>query len=553
METYRKHLQGAASRRVSRRRGLGVAAGVGAAAALAACGGKLGKSAGSATSQQAGKPRYGGQVASSIPTDPFDWDLSLNGKSSPNRQGFQLAYNSLLGFQTGPGIPYDKLTIRPELAQKWETPEAQTYTFSLRHDAKFANLPPVGGRPLTSADVKWSYEYASRSGQFQGKKLPAGQFVFMFEGLNRIETPDDYTVVVHFDRPFVPFLSYSASNDNPILPHEIYDRSGNFKDAIAGTGAFQLDVADSQHGSRWIWKKNPDYWNAGRPYLDQINWLVLPDLATTYGAFQAHQIDQVTANVAADADTIKRNNPSAASATYNVGHRYLYMNTAKPPLNDIRVRQALSLAMDRDEMIRSVTAGQGGWALAGAMGDTFTDQETKQIIKQDPAQAKQLMDAAGYTGGLELEFTKTDPVALVELYQAQLKRAGIDIALKPEDQATLVKRRKTSQFSLLLGRKPFDVDVDELLYAPFYPNSNQNYADVDDATLTQMLVAQRAAVDPSKRRDLVRQIVRYIYDKAYAFSFYWEVNTEFWQPYVHGYSPNLSVLGWVDDNTWIDK
>src|SRR5487761_1373332 len=158
-----------AGRNLTRRRllGSGVA---GAALALAACG----RAGQSASKQQAsnsvGKPRVGGKLSGTVTSDPSGWDLTYS-KTPPLDHGCALAYEGLLGAKHGPNVNYEDLVIQPELATKWETPDAQTYTFHLRQGVKFANLPPVNGRELTSADIKWSCEYNSRTGELAGKKL----------------------------------------------------------------------------------------------------------------------------------------------------------------------------------------------------------------------------------------------------------------------------------------------------------------------------------------------------------------------------------------------
>ena len=179
-------------------------------------------------------------------TDPWDWDISYN-KASPNGKGVSLAYDSLLAFKYGTDLEFNQLIVQPDLAERWEvSPDAKTFTFHLRKGVKFQDLPPVNGRELTSADVKFSFEYRTRSGEFADKKLPAAELRYMFEGMDRVETPDAHTAVVHFKEPFVPFLSYAASDWNPILPREIFDRDGHFKEAIVGTSALMLDAAASQ-------------------------------------------------------------------------------------------------------------------------------------------------------------------------------------------------------------------------------------------------------------------------------------------------------------------
>ena len=169
------------------------------------------------------KLKYGGTFSITADTDPFDFDMSYGGKTTTNSDSIALAYESLLAFKGGPDVKHTEGALVPELAERWEvSPDARSFTFHLRHGVKFANLPPVNGRELISADVSWSYNYWNRSGEFKDRKLPATQIDFMFEGLEGIDLPDPYTAVVRFKEPFSPFLSYAASNWNPVVPKEIY-------------------------------------------------------------------------------------------------------------------------------------------------------------------------------------------------------------------------------------------------------------------------------------------------------------------------------------------
>src|SRR5690242_2060616 len=203
--------------RAGHRRLLGVGVGSITAAALAACGSR-GRPASQGSGAPSGKPRPGGTVSVNVQTDPFDWDLSYVGKSVPNSNGISLAYESLLTLKRPPEAKYGDIAVQPKLAEKWEAPDATTYTFHLRPGVRFANLSPVNGRSMTAADVVWSYEYWSRSGSIASKKLPQAQFDWFFEGIDSIQAPDDSTIVVRFKDPFSPFLSYAASDYNPVVP-----------------------------------------------------------------------------------------------------------------------------------------------------------------------------------------------------------------------------------------------------------------------------------------------------------------------------------------------
>ena len=533
--------------------------------AIAGCGGRNPKNRSSqrgASSSVAGKPTPGGRFVLNVNNDPFDWDLSYVGKTLPNSNGIALAYESLLTDKRGPDVKYGDLLLQPLLAQRWESPDPQTFTFHLRPNVKFANLAPVNGRLLTSTDVRWSYEYWSRTGDFTGKNLPKGQFDWFFEGLDAVQTPDPSTAVVRFKQPFAPFLNYAASDFNPIVPHELYDHYGTLQDHMAGTGPWQLDTEASQKGSKWVWKKNPTYWDQGKPYLDEIDWLVLADTTTALSAFRTKQLDRLGGDILScqQANELKQTDPSATEFSYPQPAWEMYMNLSTHPLNDERLRKAIGFSIDRDAFISSLDCGQGGWGLAGAFPTTFTQEEIKQVVHYDPQQAKQLLKAAGFGEGLDLEFIYPGKeygdtyIAEMQLLQAQLKKTGINLNLKSIDKSDFSKSKKTYKFTMTIqGKGDLFGDVDSYLFATFYSKSKANYGQVNDAELDRMILAQRRELDPTKRTQLVKDAIRYINEHALGLSIESRSQFEFVASSVKNYAPQFGVHGIPQVDTWIQK
>lgn len=559
------HWQRSAAERLTRRRLVGAAsAGAGAGVLAVACGQKAGPAKSSKASPAAGQPRPGGQVTVRVPVDPFDWDLSRTGKTTPNSYGTALAYNSLLGFKSGANVKYNEVTVQPELAESWESPDLMTYTFHLRKGVKFANIAPVSGRELTAADAVWSYQYAARVGQFGGKKLPTGQYEWLFEGLDRVENPDPSTVVVRFKEPNAAFFTYAPSRYNPIVPHEIFDADGSLQQRLVGTGPFQLDVAGSQKGTRWIWNKNPDYWDPGKPYLDRAVWFVIPDDSAYTAAFATKQVDILDRLVfdPAAAEPVKKSNPAATVDEYvDALCDHLHLNVRKPPLSDLRVRQAISLAMDRTELLQNQTGGRGALGMAGVFYDTFTQDEIKQLLKFDPAQAKQLVGAAGYANGLDLEMTYPGNaygdsyLKGIQLLQAQLKRAGINLVFKSIDKDDYSSRRKKGDFVInYLNSQPAGEDMGSLAWAIFLPNEQSNYGGVDDPPLTELLKAQQREPDAAKRKDLLRQAAKRINaEQFWAQGPLHKAHWDFWQPALQNYATSFANIGWPLASAWVNR
>jgi len=440
--------------------------------------------------------------------------------------------------------------LEPELAERWEvSPDARSFTFHLRKGVKFANVPPVNGRELTSADVKWTVEYYSRTGDLKDKKLPAATRGFLFEGLDRVEAPDPSTVVIRFKDPYVPFVNYAASRWFPIFGPEIYQQDGHYKDRLAGTGPYIIDMNATQKGSRWAWKKNPDYWNASQIYLDNVRWLILPAEAAQQAAFQTKQLEVIRELTHTPFQQMKTAAPQANSLRYQGTYSYIALSQARGgALTDLRVRRAISMAIDRDAFIKVFAGGESTWAVPGLAG-WFTDAEVKQAVRQDVEEAKRLLGEAGYGAGLDLEFPVVDDGdetkrTEYELMQAHLKRAGINAKLAWMPMAEHRAKRRTGDYDLdMFGGGTygvFNADVDSYIYAVYHGKSANNNSKVKDAVLDELLDGTRREVDPAKRVDIYKKAVMRIVEQSWSPAIFYPPRWDMWQPYVKNLTPHFT-------------
>jgi peptide/nickel transport system substrate-binding protein len=521
----------------------------------------LSQPAPSGGSTAAGGPKMGGVVNIRVASDPFDWDPTYLGKTTPNLDGLALGYESLVNFKTGPDVKFEEMIIEPELAESWEvSPDARAFTFHLRKGVKFANLPPVQGRELTSADVKWSFEYWARIGEFTS--LPPAQYDFMFQGLDSMDTPDPYTITVRFKQPFIPFLTYAGTDRIPIVPHEIYDQDGHFKNRIVGTGPWQLDEAASQKGSRWVWKKNPTYWGAPGPYIDEVRWLVIPDSAAAVAAFQAKQVDFLDRTLFAKPaiDELKKAYPDTVVYQFSqTGAFHIHWQTQRAPLNDPRIRRAIGLGMNREEL--SLLDGDLAVpGLAGAHRGVFSDDELKQLVRYDPDEARRLVNEVN-PNGVELIWDFPGNVygqqyiSRIQLIQAQLKKVGINVTLKSVDNAEFSAKRKAKDFMINLAATDCgdDFDHDSMVYACYHSKAKNNYKAIDEPELDALLEAQRSETDVAKRQQIIRSIATFIDDKDLAIDLYYPVRYEVWQPWLKNFAPHRGRDGTPLLNSWIEK
>jgi ABC-type transport system substrate-binding protein len=513
--------------------------------------------------QQSTQPVAGGIFRAPVGDDPFDYDMTYVGSSNTNPYVIKNAYASLLRFKVGDDIQFSQAIVEPYLAERWEvSPDVKTYTFHLRKDVKYANIPPVNGRAFTADDVKWTFEYVSRTGALKDKKLPVARYDFFYEGMESITTPDQYTVVVKFKDAFAPFLNYAASSDNPMMPKEIFDSDGHYKDKVAGMGPFQIDNAQSQKGTRAVMKKNPNFFLSGRPYLDEYHMIVLKEEATEIAAYQTKQIEYYGGGRNPSvSDRVRGLVPDSKVIEFQSTPAIIALNFKRPPLDNIKVRQAFSLALDRDDLIKGVAGGQGSWALAfsNVRSDLFTQQEIKSFIKYDPEAAKKLLAEAGFANGFNAEMiwgSGADESIDIEaqLIQAQMKKVGINITLRPLDSNEMTRRRRAFDCDICLLSEAQRADLDGQLFLAAYTGGPSNYNQIADPKADAMIQAQRKEGNPEKRTQILKDVLRYLNESGDVVASFSVKQQVLIHPYVHGFYQNADfrTQGVITD-TWLAK
>ena len=508
-------------------------------------------------------PKQGGILNEPATDDPFDYDMTYTGSSNTNPYIIKRAYDSLLTFKVGPDIAYSDAVVGPNLAEKWEvSSDVKTYTFHLRKGVKWANMPPLNGRELTAEDIKWTYEYVSRTGQFKDMKLPVSRYDFFFEGMESMTVTGPQTLVVKFKEGFAPFLNYVASTDNPIMPHEIFDKDKHFKDMIVGSGPFQLDTANSQKGAKVVLKKNPTYFLEGKPMLDGINLIVMKEESTRQAAFRAKQVDAyIGTRDPSVTDDIKKVVPGSVVLDFTSTPSIIAPNFKRAPFDKLAVRQAVSLALDRDELIKAVAGGQGKWALAfsNVRDDLYTQEQIKAFVKYDQTAAKKLLTDAGLANGFSAEMIYSADgddtfLTAAQLIQAQLKKVGISINLKPLDATTMTQRRRAFDCDICFLSEAARADLDGQLFLAAKTGGPSNYNQIADPKADAMIVAQRQEGDPAKRTQILKDVLKHLNESGDAVATWRVTLTILTQPYVKNFYINADTRnqGWLND-TWLDK
>lgn len=492
-------------------------------------------------------PQAGG-VARVRGYDPLGWDPML---SVSYRTHIPISYthNRLFRYKTGGDVPIGKMIIEPDLVERWEEPSDTRYILHLRQGVRFHDKPPVGGRELVAEDVRYSIE------RFLTVKGNANQS--LLEEIGEVKTLDKYVVQLDLKAPNVWLLDYMAdASILPILPKEAIDQFGDMKkpEAVIGTGPWML--ASYEPKVKSIFRKNPQYFRKGLPYFDEIQLIVLDDDSTASAAYMSGQLDfgwQFISTIRLEElEEFKKRHTAwhYEPFMWNV-HSYLYMHTDKPPFHDPRVRQAISMALNRQEMQEFVSMGQGkpDTAVPASLTDWHlpVDQlgEGARYYQHNPAEARRLLKEAGYPNGLKaamLVFTGYGAqwADIIDLVSNYLREVGITVQVQNKEYGAYIQSlvARTYDDMVLALHTPY-VIPDGYVHDRYIPDKLRNLSYVHDPDMERLARAQRREKDLQKRRDLLAELSRKAAVNQYYIHFNASVYVASWPRYVKNFQTNL--------------
>jgi peptide/nickel transport system substrate-binding protein len=393
----------------------------------------------------------------------------------------------------------------PAAAESWEIPDPRTYIFHLRPGMRFHD-----GRPLTSKDVKWTLD-SMRNGTVTTIKGATYRLV------DRIETPDDLTVVMHLTEPFAPLLWNLSEGAFGIVP---YGSGKELKNNPVGSGPFRFVRFDPD--SQVIIERNDQYWGQ-RPRLERIRFAIVPDDTT-----RALELRKGSADIAA-ANSFPPDMVRALEREPNIvierhpgtSLQYLAFNLRDPILKDARVRQALAYAIDRETMLRYLFSGLGRVSDSVLPPEHWAYDDDGAHYPYDPARANALLDAAGYPrgkDGVRFHLTmKTSTVDIARLLaavlQQQLRQAGIALDIRSFEFATFYSDVSKGAFQLYslrwIGYTNQDPDIFEDAFhsASFAPKrANRGY--YSNPEVDRLLEEGRRTLDQERRKQIYAQVQR---------------------------------------------
>src|SRR4029453_1585964 len=404
--------------------------------------------------------------------------------------------------------------------------DQRVWTFKLRQGTKWHNLPPVNGREFVAEDVKYCFEQYAKEGVQS----------FTFQEIEATETPDKYTVRVHLKTPNVFFPQNLAEPVAVMFPREVLEQDGDLKKRLIGTGPYMLK--EHTRKVRVVLQRNPDYYDKGRPYFDEYVILSTPDAATRQAAFRTGQANFLHVTTPSEVDAVRKTNPDTVVQSFHntLAPFGVAMAQDRPPFNDVRVRRALAMAIDRQKMVDTVLEGHGiiGWGVPYIYyQDTPpTGKDFGPWWQYKPAEAKKLLAEAGHGKGFEttLFYYEYYPAMTseVQLVQQDLKKnLNIDVKITKLDYTTYYGRYVDNKWDGLSWgfQSGHAIGVDERTYQYMHSKSTKNFFRVNDPVIDELTTKLRRTPDRAEQRAITKKIVDREFDQV----------LRLWMPYDNGF------------------
>ncbi len=494
--------------------------------------------------------------------DPAAWDPEYTpGGARDTREVYLLAFN-VLASQV-PGDTPCTSSLNMEVAQGWKWLDDTTFEIQVRQGIKFQNKPPVNGRDLTAQDVAYSMKRAFT--------VPRAGLEAVGRAVKDVKAAGPYAVQVTTQTPLPALVGlYMAHMYGSIVlaketanARERWDAPENY----IGSGPFMLDSWTP--GVKLTFSRNPNYWKKGLPYVDRIEQLIMPDQSTRMAALRSGKLDvwlgevpiAITRALSATAPNLKQQ--KCLSGT---GYK-IWMRADKPPFSDVRVRRAVSMALDREALVKTVYQGEGQViplyppstsSLHVGMNDL--SPETRKYLSFNPQEAKKLLADAGYPNGLETTFETTKYYGSpwtenMEAVLSMLQQVGIRAS--PEwleygrfQQGPTRGEYKNMAATMWLLDQPLD-----MLSSYRSTGGPRNRSHLQDPVLDAQVDKLLSSLDEAQQKAAAFQVQQRVIDQAYALSLPALLDNALFQPSIRGlvWSGNFYWTGPYYERVWIEK
>lgn len=427
-------------------------------------------------------PQYGGRVVQRALEDPMTLDPFFVGGQI---YAWDLSYaiNGYL-FVIGPDGEF-----QPDLAESWETPDDQTFIFNIRQGVRFHD-----GVELTADDIVFTIE----------RNLDPDISTYWYSGIKdyvaSVEKIDEFTVQLNLNEAFAPIM-YALLF--PIAPKHSYLELGeDFAFQPIGAGPFKFkEWVVNQHV---ILEANDDFYG-GRPYLDEIEFRVM-DYDIALMAFLNEEID-ILAVSSQDREMVAENPNLENIIIPGTSWSYLGINQTEGPLSDVRVRQAVSYAINRVEIIENHFNNTVIYGTGPIVPTSWAYNPNVNSYQYNPGRAIQLLREAGYPDGVSLSLKCSTGVAsLYELVQYQLGLVGIDLEIIPMEWGLLTADTDVGNFEMHARTWTRQTDPERGINRQFMTDTNNRILGYSNPQIDELALKAAATLDLESRREMYFEI-----------------------------------------------
>ncbi len=413
----------------------------------------------------------------------------------------------------------DGKSVVPGLATGYRiSDDGLSFTLTLRPGTKFSD-----GSPITVGDVKWSLDRA--------RDPKNGTWNFLLDSIDSIEAKGEDTVVLHLKHPDPALAPALAIFNAAIMPMKQFeatagatdaDKAKAFAEHPIGSGPFMLD--SWQRGTEMVLKRNPYYWQMGEdgkplPYLDEVDFPIIPDDATRILKLQAGEVDGAelipyarVGELKGDANLNMELYPSTKVTFLTMNVRPKMTDGSANPLADERVRQALNYAIDKPALIKIVTFDVGKPTISFMSSATPLVSGDGPAYPYDVAKAKALLKDAGVAEGTEVHCFalagSADDTAILSSIQQMWAAVGVKLVIDQVDNATRTARYRAGDFQMRTSLWTDDIaDPSEITsYFAYFPNIQSLHGGYEDKTINKLYEDGQKEADAAKRADMYKQI-----------------------------------------------
>jgi peptide/nickel transport system substrate-binding protein len=501
--------------------------------------------------------KAGGILKTSHFDSPASMSMLEEATGAANRP-MMAVFNNLVMFKQD--VPQASLqSIVPDLATAWSWNEDGTeLTFPLRQGVRWHD-----GKPFTARDVICTWNLLTDNSTDKLRLNPRKSW---YRNLQQVIANGDYEVTFRLKRSQPSFLALLASGWSPVYPCQVPARE--MRSHPIGTGPFKFGTFKPNESI--VVARNPLYWKQDRPYLDGIEYTIIPDVATRMLAFIAGKFDiaspfGVTIQLLKD---VRSRVPEAVCEVTSTNiSRDLIINRAAPPFDNPDLRRAMSLSLDRQAFIEILSAGQGDiggamlpppegiWGMPPEMLKTLPD------VQKNRAEARQIMNGLGYGPDhrLPIKLSTRNMAAVRDpavLLIDQLKEIYLDGDLEAIDTAQWYPKLMRKDYTVALGVTASGLDdPDQQFYENYVCGAERNDNGYCNPEVDKLVDRQSMESDLQKRHEMVWEIERKLAQDVARPIIFYPRSASCWQPYVKGLTIMVNSIynGWRFEDVWLGR